>query len=45
MAANEIPMAGYQSRLLSQVEVAQDTGLPLRKHQLDLTSNLDNHWT
>ena len=25
MAANEIPMAGYQSRLLSRVEVAQDT--------------------
>ena len=25
MAANEIPMAGYQSRLLSRVEVAQNT--------------------
>ena len=25
MAASEIPMVGYQSRLLSRVEVAQDT--------------------
>ena len=45
MAASEIPMVGYQSRLLSRVEVAQDTMAFHFENQQDLTSNLDNQWT
>ena len=45
MAANEIPTAGYQSRLLSRVDVAQDTMAFYFENPLDLASNPDKQWT
>ena len=31
MATKEIPIAGYEAKLLSRVEVAEGTGLPFRE--------------
>jgi hypothetical protein len=40
MDANEIPMAGYQSRLLNRFELRRTQWLSSSKNLLDLTSNL-----
>ena len=45
MAASEISVVGYQSRLLSRVEVAQNTMAFHFEKPMDLSSNLSNQWT